>query len=117
MYMAFLRPLLEYAGTVWDNCNQFEKATNTNRSSKNCNRLTRYVSLNRLYRETDWLPLSDRRLHQKLISMYKINRMVPSDLTSLFLRNTDHPLEDGLKSDLYLNHVSETDKCELCNET
>ena len=22
-----------------------------------------------------------------------------------------------LKSDLYLNHVSETDKCELCNET
>jgi len=79
--------------------------------------LTRYVSLNRLYRETDWLPLSDRRLHQKLISMYKINRMVPSDLTSLFLRNTDHPLEDGLKSDLYLNHVSETDKCELCNET
>ena len=133
--------------------------------------------------------------------MYKIkNRMVPSDLTSLFLWNTDHPLGynlrsrtdfvtlprrttllansfvpstiefwnslpeqlrnnpsigsfkrellnsffrttevpsyycngprihsviharlrnncSDLKSDLYLNHVSETDKCELCNET
>ena len=45
------------------------------------------------YRETGWLPLSDGRLYQILILMYKIkNRMVPSDLTSIFLRNTDHPL-------------------------
>ena len=61
--------------------------------------LTRSVCLNRLYRETGWLPLSDRRLYQKLILMYKIkNRMVPSDLTALFLRNTDHPLGYNLRS-------------------
>ena len=25
MYLSFLRPILEYACTVWDNCNHFEK--------------------------------------------------------------------------------------------
>ena len=91
IYLSFLRPLLEYAGTVWDNCNQFEKANLEKiqiEAARIVTGLTRYVSLNRLYRETGWLPLSDRRLYQKLILMYKIkNRMVPSDLTSLFSRN------------------------------
>ena len=102
IYLSFLRPLLEYAGTVWDNCNQFEKANLEKiqiEAARIVTGLTRYVSLNRLYRETGWLPLSDRRLYQKLILMYKIkNRMVPSDLTALFLRNTDHPLGYNLRS-------------------
>ena len=65
MYMLFLSPLLEYAGTVWDNCNQFEKANLEKiqiEAARIVTGLTRYVSLNRLYREIGWLPLSNRRL-------------------------------------------------------
>ena len=65
IYLSFLRPVLEYAGTVCGNCNQFEKANLEKiqiEAARIVTGLTRYVSLNRLYREIGWLPLSNRRL-------------------------------------------------------
>ena len=39
IYLSFLRPILEYASVVWDNCTLYEKdklEKNSNRSGKNC---------------------------------------------------------------------------------
>ena len=48
-------------------------------------RLTRSVSLNKLYNECGWTNLSVRRHQQKLHFMYKVNNgLVPSYITDLF---------------------------------
>ena len=87
MYLSFIRPVLEYADVVWDGC-----------SLQNCNRLekvqcevarivtglTRSVSLDLLYKEVGWVPLSQRRKESKLITLFKIkNGFAPSYLYDL----------------------------------
>ena len=64
IYFAFIRPLLEYADVVWDNCPKYE----SNKLEKNQNEAacivtgaTKLVSTNALLTETRWEALSSRR--------------------------------------------------------
>ena len=47
--------------------------------------LTRSVSIEKLYTEIGWLPLSERRNYQKLIIAYKTKfRLVPNYISNIF---------------------------------
>jgi hypothetical protein len=75
MYLTFIRPFLEYAGEVWDNCTladserlgkiQLEVACIVTG-------LTSYASILSIYKETGWGELSVRREKRKLTLFYDI---------------------------------------------
>ena len=76
IYTSFIRPILEYASVVWDNCTCSEKENLEkvqNEAARIVTGTTRSISLSKLYKEIGWLSLSDRRKYQKLILAFKIN--------------------------------------------
>ena len=81
IYVSYFLPVLEYSAIVWDNCsaqnsNTLEKLQNE--AARIVTGLTRSVSLDNLYRECGWVPLSVRRQEQKLSFMYKaVNGLSP----------------------------------------
>ena len=86
-YFSFIRPLIEYADVVWDNCTQRDKLEleriqyEAARIVTGCNRL---VSIEDLLHECGWESLSDRRRKHKLILFFKmVNNLAPTFLTSL----------------------------------
>lgn len=88
VYIYYLRPLLEYASTVWDSCRQYEKDTLEKlqyEAARIVNGLTRSVSIHNLLNEIGWVSLEHRRSIQKLILAYKQkNGLLPSYLHDLF---------------------------------
>ena len=82
IYISFVRPILEYANIVWDNCTQYE--TNAiERIQLEAARIvtgaTRLVSLDMLSKETGWECLPDRRHKHKMCQFYKmINDLTPT---------------------------------------
>ena len=87
IYSSFVRPTLEYANIVWDNCTQYE--TNAiERIQIEAARIvtgaTRLVLLDILSKETGWESLRDRRYKHKMCQFYKMtNDLTPTYLTSL----------------------------------
>ena len=74
IYVSFVRPTLEYANIVWDNCTQYE--TNAiERIQIEAARIvtgaTRLVSLDMLSKETGWESLPDRRYKHKMCQFTK----------------------------------------------
>ena len=107
--MVFLFPLYltTDSAIVWDSCtaqnsNTLEKLQNE--AARIVTRLTRSVSLDNLYRECGWVPLSVRRQEQKLSFMYKavkglspdyIRDIIPPyvrETTPYLLRNNNNPV-------------------------
>ena len=75
IYFTFIRPILEYASEVWDNCGQI----NSDRLEKIQIEAARivtglpiYASVQSIYRETGWEKLSTRREVRKILMFYKI---------------------------------------------
>ena len=83
IYFTFIRPILEYASEVWDNCGEL----NSNRLEKihiEAARLPCYASLISIYNETGWEKLRVRREVKKLTLFYKIvNNEAPDYLHDL----------------------------------
>ena len=70
MYLSCIRPLLEYAEEVWDNCTlsdseRLEKIQLE--AARIVTGLTSYASILSIYKETGWGKLSVRREKRKLI--------------------------------------------------
>lgn len=84
LYIVFIRPLMEYACELWDECN----VTNSDKLEKLQLEVARIVtglpiftSRQSLYYETGWETLSNRRKFRKLTLLYKIhNNLTPSYL-------------------------------------
>ena len=103
IYVSYVLPVLEYSAIVWDNCtaqnsNTLEKLQNE--AARIVTGLTRSVSLDKLYRECGWVPLSVRRHEQKLSFMYKaVNGLSPDyirDIIPPFVRETNpYPLRNN----------------------
>jgi hypothetical protein len=75
MYLIFIRPLLEYAGEVWDNCTladseRLEKIQLE--AARIVTGLASYASILSIYTETGWGKLSVRREKRKLSLFYDI---------------------------------------------
>ncbi len=69
IYISYLRPILEYASIVCDNCAIYEKNILDKiqyDAARIVTGLTRSVSINNLLKEIGWVSLSDRRKLQKL---------------------------------------------------
>ena len=63
IYISFIRPLLEYGDTIWDNCTQYEKYELDkiqNEAARIATGATKLVSLTNLYKEIGWESLSKR---------------------------------------------------------
>ena len=89
-YLIFIRPILEYGVVIWDNCTQYEKNepdTIQNEAGRIAIRGTKLISLNALYKETNWETLSQRPDTHKATLFYKItNQLTPDYLSSLVSR-------------------------------
>ena len=64
IYFSFIRPLLEYADVVWDNCTQYE-ANELEKMQHEAARIvsgaTKLVSIDKLLKEVGWDTLSCQR--------------------------------------------------------
>ena len=68
IYLAYLRPHLEYGSIVWDNCTTYEKELLEKiqyEAARIVTGLTRSVSNTTLINETGWITLEQRRKIQK----------------------------------------------------
>ena len=87
MYLTFIRPVLEYASEVWDNCGQ----TNSDRlekvqleAARIVTGLPSFASIHSIYIKTGWEKLKIRRGVRKLVLFYKIvNGQVPDYLNRI----------------------------------
>ena len=84
IYIAFIRPLLEYGDSIWDNCTQAEKNNELEKIQNEAARIatgaTKLVSINKLYKEICWESLQKRRHEDKLplfYKMYNLNTYLP----------------------------------------
>ena len=87
IYKSFIRPLLEYADVIWDNCTQHNKNELEFihlEAAKISTGATKLVSVANLYIETGWETLDARRNKHILVLFYKIfNDLTPPYLSSL----------------------------------
>ena len=69
MYFTFIRPVLEYADILWDNCTQQQKHE-LEKIQLEAGRIvtgtTKLVSIQKLYAELGWVKFSHRRRFHKL---------------------------------------------------
>lgn len=87
IYTSFIRPLLEYADVVWDNCTQYEVndlEKIQNEAARIVTGATKFVSIDALYSETGWETLASRRKKHKLQMFFKMkNGLAPEYLSTL----------------------------------
>ncbi|MES9883011.1 MAG: reverse transcriptase family protein [Sedimenticola sp.] len=95
IYNSFIRPLLEYADTVWDNCTQYEKddiEKIQTEAARITTGATRLVSIESLYQETCWVTLDSRRKLHKLTLLYKMKEgLSPEYLSNILPPEIDNP--------------------------
>ena len=87
LYLTYIRPILEYADIVWDNCSgtESDKLEDIQRAAARvvCG-AKRGTSHARLYEEVQWEKLKDRRAKHKLSMMHKLSKnKAPETLLSL----------------------------------
>ena len=64
IYIAFIRPLLENADVIWDNCSHYEKDELEKvqiEAARISTGATKLISINNLYKEICWDKLQKRR--------------------------------------------------------
>lgn len=87
IYMTFIRPILEYADVLWDNCTQQEKQDLEKiqlEAARIATGTTKLISIQNLYDETGWEQLETRRKNHKLLLFYKmLNNISPVYLSTL----------------------------------
>ena len=75
IYFTFIRPILEYACVIFDNCTQFD-LNDIEKVQLEAARIvsgtTKLVPLALLYEELGWIQLSSRRRKYKLVLFYKM---------------------------------------------
>ena len=118
MYVSFIRPVLEYSGSVWNNCTLNDKKSLEAVSIEAMRIITgatKLCSIAKLYEETGWATLETRRNVQKLIIFYQImNGLTPAYLSHLIpplvhqssqysLRNSDNISTVHAHSNQYYN--------------
>ena len=116
VYLTFIRPILEYADVVWDNCTQYEKNELDkiqNEAARIVTGTTQLVSIRALYEDVKWNTLEERRRKHKLALFYKmVNGLSPPYLSSLIppprsssynLRNTNNIQTIHARTNQYYN--------------
>ena len=118
IYISYIRPLLEYSDSVWDNCSPDSKkqleAIHTE-AARIIVGATKLCSIEKLLNDLGWETLQSRRNKHKLVLLYKIlhglapdypSELVPplvQETTTYNLRNSDNVQNYRAHSDLFLN--------------
>ena len=93
IYFAFVRPILEYADVIWNNCSSQEKQELDkiqNEAARIVSGTTKLVSISDLYLILKWESLSERRLKHQLCLFYKMNHnLTPAYLSDLVPPNVE----------------------------
>ena len=87
IYFSFIRPLLEYADVVWNNCAQYESnelEKIQNEAARIVTGAMKLVSINSLLLETGWETLASRRKKHKLTLFYKMQNGLSPDYLLLY---------------------------------
>ena len=97
IYIAFIRPLLENADVIWDNCSNYEK-DELEKVQIEAARIStgafKRISINNIYKEICWDKLQKRRGDHKLTLFYKIyNNLTPNYLSSLIPQQVETTLK------------------------
>ena len=118
LYISFVRPVMEYSWTVWDNCTNQEKRLLESvqiEAMRIVTGATKLCSIAKLYEGTARETLEARREKQKLIIFYKLfsgitpaylNQLVPTLVqtqSQYSLRNSNNVLSVHANSTLYYN--------------
>jgi hypothetical protein len=94
MYFSFIRPILEYGDVVWDTQTHYliNKIENVqSEAARIVTGGTKLTSIQKLYEETGWEKLLERREKHKLILLYKIvNNQAPGYLRNLLPDRVDN---------------------------
>ena len=116
IYISFIRPLLEYADVIWDNCSLENKKYLESlhlEAARIITGATRYCNNDKLYKELGWETLQNRRDFHKLSLFYNIvNNATPSFLSELVppqvryasrypLRNANNIVRISSRTNLY----------------
>ena len=75
IYISFIRPILEYADIIWDNCSQQEKQDLEKiqtEAARVATGTTKLVSIQKFYEEVCWERLETRRWKHKLVLFHKM---------------------------------------------
>ena len=103
IYIAFIRPLLENADVIWDNCSHYGKDELEKvqiEAARISTGATKLISIYNLYEEICWDKLQKRCDDHKLTLFYKIyNNLIPNDLSSLIPQQVETTLEMHKTSD------------------
>ena len=95
IYFSFVRPILEYGDFVWDNCTNEDKNKIESiqiEAMRIVTGATKFVNIEKLYAETGWVKLEDRRYEHKMCKMYGIvNNHCPSYLSNLLSPRNEQP--------------------------
>ena len=108
--LSYIRPVLEYADVIWNNCTQYESnelEKNQNEAARIVTGTTKLVSNNSLLSETGWETLSSRRNKHKLTLLYKIQMIFPLNTFVHLYRQpweVPHPLRNA--DDLHILHTN-----------
>ena len=101
IYVSFIRPLLEYADVVWDNCTLYEVNALEKiqlEAARIVTGTTKLVSLEMLYKETGWETLEVRRSKHKLCLFYKMSNNISAEyLSSLVPQPIENTTQYGLR--------------------
>ena len=110
IYFSFIRPLLEYADVVWNNCAQYESnelGKIQNEAARIVTGATKLVSINSLLLETGWETLFSRRnkMQNDLSPDYLCSLVPPTvgSTSSYPLRNANDLQIIHANSQLYYN--------------
>ena len=114
----FIRPILEYADVILDNCSDYEKQeleTIQTEAARIATGASKLISICNLYNEIGWETLEKSRISHKLILFYKMyNNLTPDYLSSLVpssvnevshynLRNANDVQTINARTALYFN--------------
>ena len=118
-YFSFIRPLLEYSDSVWDNLSQENvkllESVHTE-AARIISGATKVCNIERLFADLGWESLQNRRRKHRLLLFYKMaNRLTPDILSILVppytrennpynLRNAEDIQTIHAKTNIYFNY-------------
>ena len=110
MYISFIRPLLEYSDSVWDNCTQDDKNNLAlfikTEAARIITGATRLCSIEKLYSDLRLETLQERRTKHTLVIFFEmLNNLTPNYVSDLVLPLVQENSTYGLRNANYLRTI------------
>jgi hypothetical protein len=109
MYKSFILPVLEYSSHIWDNCTNYQSVILENLHLDALRTIcgaVRGTSHQKLYDETRFKSLKDRRRNAKLLQFFKMrNNISSSYLCNLIPDNIGQNITYNLRNQNYIEDI------------